>query len=90
MKDEAGTWQVYSRAPLEAGSTVWAVVPVVGASVRPIPAPTQDPLEFPGPVRSAVPTALVQVGAVLGAKYVLDEAEMNKLPQGTIVYVMRP
>jgi hypothetical protein len=81
MKDDAGAWVLYTRAVPETNAKIWAIVPAGGAS----------PAATGAAVAAALPPMnLALIGAAANARFVLNDAALRDLPQGSIVLIARP
>ncbi len=86
LKDDRGAWQVYTRIMPVRGEKVWAVIP---------PASTAPAAGSPAPAATAAapaanPGSMLLVGTVPADAFVLDDAALRTVPQGTIVYLTNP
>jgi hypothetical protein len=89
MKDDAGAWVLYTRAAPETKAQVWAIVPASTTPPAP-PAATPATGSAPAPAITQPPMNLVLVGTAADARFVLDNAALGNVPQGSIVLITRP
>lgn len=85
LKDDAGNWNVYTRAAALDGSELWTIIPDAAATTAPATAAS----DADAPAAPAA-TRLVKIGVARENKFVLDDSALQNVPQGNIVYILRP
>jgi hypothetical protein len=98
LKDDAGAWHVYTKAPLISGSMVWTVIPPANSSAPTVlpappaaPAATTSPSTEPAPAPPAInPGSMHLVGSVTGTTVSLNDNALRSVPQGSIVFLTKP
>lgn len=95
LRDEAGAWQVTTAPGTPGARTALAVrveaAPANGASVSNDPA-TNDTANGGGDASAAatpVPARFVKVASHNGQQWVVDEAAVRNLPQGTVLFLAK-
>lgn len=68
LKDDAGEWHVYSRAPMISGSMIWTVVPPAAGSQPPVPPPAAAPIPPAPPPTPAPPAAAAPQATTAGGE----------------------
>ena len=96
LRDDHGNWDVSARTGISDGNILWIVKP---GTVPFTPAATVPPAvnltdatsaAAAAPAAAAMPGIMVQIGVVKDGRIVVDESAIRDIPQGSMVFLMRP